>query len=245
MQLNERAARDLPRVLVVEDDPEVARIIERILTEFDFDPVCCRNAREMLKKLPTANPAVCLVDLGLPDMDGMEVMQRIRAISRCGIVIVTGRSDVSDRVMGLELGADDYVTKPFEPRELVARIRSVLRRREASGQSGEGGKAQVAHFAGWRFLPNTNTLVSATGQETLLSAAESELLQLFLQQPNRILQREQLIGRNLSPNDRSIDVRISRLRRKLEPDADCPNLIKTVYGAGYLFLGKVSWQAEG
>ncbi len=242
MQEQNRNVRDLPRVLVVEDDPEVARIIERILGEFDFEPICCRSAREMLKRLPACNPAVCLVDLGLPDMDGMEVMQRIRAISRCGIVIVTGRADVSDRVMGLELGADDYVTKPFEPRELVARIRSVMRRRE-SGPS-EGGQARVAHFAGWRFAPATNALVSPAGEETLLSAAESELLQIFLHQPNRILQREQLIGRNLSPSDRSIDVRISRLRRKLEPDADCPSLIKTVYGAGYLFLGKVSWQTE-
>ena len=124
-----------------------------------------------------------------------------------------------------------------------ARVRSVIRRRDGAARpAASGQQVEVAVFAGWRFAPATNTLIAASGESSPLSAAEAELLTAFLRQPNRILQREALIGRELLPSDRSIDVRVSRLRRKLEPDPAHPNLIKTVYGAGYLFLGKVSWQ---
>ena len=172
-------------------------------------------------------------------MDGLEVMQRVRAQSPCGILILTGRAHVSDRVMGLELGADDYVLKPFEPRELVARVRSILRRREQLADE----SSQLAEFAGWRFNLGNNTLQGSDGEEHVLSTAEADLLRVFVRNPNRILQREQLMGkRDLQPTDRSIDVRISRLRRKLEPDPQNPALIKTVYGAGYLFLATVNWR---
>ena len=131
----------------------------------------------------------------------------------------------------LELGADDYVLKPFEPRELVARVRSILRRREQLADE----SSQLAEFAGWCFNLGNNTLQGATAK-SMLSTAEADLLRVFVRNPNRILQREQLMGkRDLQPTDRSIDVRISRLRRKLEPDPQNPALIKTVYGAGYLF----------
>ena len=236
-----------PLVLVVEDEPDVARLIERSLRDYAIDTRWCRNARELFEQLASVQPDACIIDLGLPDMDGLEAMKRTRAACRCGILIVTGRSDVSDRVVGLELGADDYITKPFEPRELVARVRSVLRRRDDS-ERGErtaapsGHQIDVAVFSHWRFAPATNTLIAANGESSAISAAEAELLNAFLRNPNRILQRETLIGRDLLPSDRSIDVRVSRLRRKLEPDPQHPNLIKTVYGAGYLFLGKVSWE---
>jgi DNA-binding response OmpR family regulator len=155
-------------------------------------------------------------------------------------MILTGRAHVSDRVMGLELGADDYVLKPFEPRELVARVRSILRRREASSS---GNARQIAEFSGWSFNTSNNTLTAPDGEEQVISTAEADLLRAFVSSPNRILQREQLMGsRDLSPTDRSIDVRISRLRRKLEPNTDSPAFIKTVYGAGYLFLATVIWQ---
>ncbi|MFC5301161.1 response regulator transcription factor [Azospira restricta] len=229
-------------VALVEDDPDVARIIEKTLADFAFATVWCRSGGEMLRRLPKLLPDLCIIDLGLPDMDGLELMRRLRETSPCGILILTGRGDVSDRVMGLELGADDYVLKPFEPRELVARVRSVLRRREAAPGPAGGGQASVAEFAGWRFNLGNNTLVSPAGVEELLSTSEAELLKVFVGNPNRILQREQLMGqRDLSPTDRTIDVRISRLRRKLEPDPQNPVLIKTVYGAGYLFLATVSW----
>lgn len=230
-------------IVIVEDDPDVARIIEQVLGDFSFRTVWCRSAGDLLRRLRSLNPDLCIIDLGLPDMDGLEVMQRVRGQSGCGIVILTGRAHVSDRVMGLELGADDYVLKPFEPRELVARVRSILRRRETAGCS---PTRQVAEFAGWRFNLANNTLHAPNDEEHLLSTSEAELLKVFISNPNRILQREQLMGtRDLAPTDRAIDVRISRLRRKLEPDPQSPTFIKTVYGAGYLFLATVDWPAAG
>lgn len=229
-------------IVIVEDDPDVARIIEQVLSDFSFRTVWCRSASDLLRRLRALSPDLCIIDLGLPDMDGLEVMQRVRTQSACGIVILTGRAHVSDRVMGLELGADDYVLKPFEPRELVARVRSILRRRESGAGAHGGTQRQVAEFSGWRFNLANNTLYSPNGTEDVLSTAEAELLKVFVSQPNRILQREQLMGaRDVSPTDRSIDVRISRLRRKIEPDQNEPAFIKTVYGAGYLFLATVNW----
>ncbi len=229
-------------IIIVEDDPDVARIIEQVLKDFSFRTVWCRSAGDLLRRLRSLTPDLCIIDLGLPDMDGLEVMQRVRSQSACGIIILTGRAHISDRVMGLELGADDYILKPFEPRELVARVRSILRRRE-SAQSSQS--RQIAEFSGWRFNLGNNTLSAANGEEHQLSTSEAELLKVFVSNPNRILQREQLMGnRDVSPTDRSIDVRISRLRRKLEPDEASPALIKTVYGAGYLFLATVNWPEE-
>ena len=226
-------------IVIVEDDPDVAGIIEHVLADFAFRTVWCRSAGDLLRRLRGLAPDLCIIDLGLPDMDGIEVMQRVREASNCGLIILTGRAHVSDRVMGLELGADDYILKPFEPRELVARVRSILRRRETA----VGNEARrVAEFSGWRFDLGNNTLVAPGGEEHVLSTAEADLLRVFVNNPNRILQREQLMGsRDLSPTDRSIDVRISRLRRKLEPNPESPSFIKTVYGAGYLFLAAVSW----
>lgn len=229
-------------IAIVEDDPDVAKIIEQVLADFGFRTNWCRSASDLLRRLRTLSPDLCIIDLGLPDMDGIEVMQRVRAQSSCGIMILTGRAHVSDRVMGLELGADDYVLKPFEPRELVARVRSILRRHESKSSV---NARQIAEFSGWRFNTSNNSLMAPTGEEHVLSTAEADLLRAFVSSPNRILQREQLMGsRDLSPTDRSIDVRISRLRRKLEPDANSPAFIKTVYGAGYLFLATVNWSSE-
>jgi DNA-binding response OmpR family regulator len=235
--------RETPALIaIVEDDAAVARVIQQVLGDFAFRTVWCRNAADLLDRLPALAPDLCIIDLGLPDMDGIELMQRVRAASACGILILTGRAYVSDRVMGLELGADDYVLKPFEPRELVARVRSILRRNEGGHAVGVPSERQVAAFAGWRFNLGNNTLCAPNGGSSQLSTAEANLLKVFVNSPNRILQREQLLGtRDLGCTDRSIDVSISRLRRKLEPDAGSEPLIKTVYGAGYLFLASVSW----
>ena len=234
--MNDNAPAKL--IAIVEDDPDVAKIIEQVLADFGFRTVWCRSAGDLLRRLRALAPDLCIIDLGLPDMDGIEAMQRVRAQSGCGILILTGRAHVSDRVMGLELGADDYVLKPFEPRELVARVRSIVRRREGS----ETPARQMAEFSGWRFNLGNNTLTAPNGDEHALSTAEAELLKVFVSNPNRILQREKLMGtRDLAPTDRAIDVRISRLRRKLEPDPQSPAFIKTVYGAGYLFMATVNW----
>ncbi|MDB5948775.1 MAG: DNA-binding response regulator [Massilia sp.] len=231
-------------IAIVEDDADVARVIEQVLGDFSFRTAWCRNAADLLGRLPSLAPDLCIIDLGLPDMDGIELMQRVRAQSSCGILILTGRAYVSDRVMGLELGADDYVLKPFEPRELVARVRSILRRHEAAPAGSMPAPRQVAAFCGWRFNVANNTLWAPNGESSQLSTSEANLLKVFVNNPNRILQREQLLGtRDLASTDRSIDVSISRLRRKLEPDAGSPPFIKTVYGAGYLFLASVSWPA--
>jgi DNA-binding response OmpR family regulator len=159
------------------------------------------------------------------------------------VLILTGRGHTVDRVMGLELGGDDYMTKPFEPRELVARVRSILRRRSAPGApSSLGAARRHAHFAGWTLDCSANVLRAADGSEHQLGTAEAQVLRGFVERPHQILTREQLLGqRDLAPTDRSIDVRISRLRRKLEPDPLNPKLIKTVYGAGYVFSSAVTW----
>jgi two-component system, OmpR family, response regulator len=228
-------------IMIVEDEPDVARIIEHVLSDFSFKSIWCRNGADLFRRLSSVAPDLCIIDLGLPDMDGIEVMRRLRATTPCGILILTGRSHVSDKVMGLELGADDYVIKPFEPRELVARIRSILRRREA--QVTAIGRPTIAEFAGWQFNVANNMLTDSAGKEQLLSSSEAELLKVFLDRPNRILQRDSLLGsRDYAQTDRNIDVRVSRLRRRLEGGHGSHDLVKTVYGAGYLFATTVVWR---
>lgn len=228
-------------IYVVEDDADVARIVRTILQDFGFEIVLCRTASELFRQIGSRVPDLCIVDLGLPDMDGMDVVRQLQAKHDCGILILTGRDYVGDRILGLELGADDYVAKPFDPRELVARVRSILRRTGTPSGGDMCGKSGVAQFAGWSFNIGNNMLTAQDGREWNLSAAEAQLLKLFLARPNRILTREQLLNeRDVSPYDRSIDVRISRLRRKLEIDPQNPKLIRTVYGAGYLFSAEVS-----
>jgi len=237
---DQRPPREL--IAIVEDDPAVARVIEQVLAEFSFRTVWCRNAADLLARMPSLCPDLCIIDLGLPDMDGIELMRRVRVQSSCGILILTGRSYVSDRVMGLEMGADDYVLKPFEPRELVARVRSILRRHESALAPAIPAARETAEFSGWKFNTTNNTLCTPNGGRNQLSTAEANLLKVFVNNPNRILQREQLLGtHDLNSTDRSIDVSISRLRRKLEPESGSPAFIKTVYGAGYLFLASVTW----
>jgi DNA-binding response OmpR family regulator len=172
-------------------------------------------------------------------MDGLQVLRELQEQHPCAALILTGRDGLTDRVLGLELGADDYLVKPFEPRELVARVRSILRRYQKAAASEPDGHS-AARFAGWHFDIGRLSLHADDGREVSLSAAEAALLQTLLKRPNKILTREQLIGeRELDPFDRSIDVRISRLRRKLEDDPQDPKIIKTVYGAGYLLCAAV------
>ena len=234
-------------VYVIEDDAEVARIVVLALHDFGFVTETFRNGAAVQRRLRSERPDLCIVDLGLPDMDGMELVRQIRAACDAGVLILTGRGHSVDRVMGLELGGDDYMVKPFEPRELVARVRSILRRRAAPASGspaglGAGVQRRYASFGGWTLDCAANVLRGADGSEQLLGTAEMQVLRGFVERPHQILTREQLVGtRDLSALDRSIDVRISRLRRKIEVDPANAKIIKTVYGAGYLFAAAVAW----
>lgn len=237
-------ALDTPKSLIyiVEDESGVAQVMQRTLTDFGFHVEVFSTAEAIIRQLQLERPDLCIVDLGLPDMDGMELMSHIARVSSCGLLVVTGRGHTIDRVMGLELGADDYVVKPFESRELVARVRSVLRRRASSNGGGMSRPYRYASFLGWKLDCSANLLCAPDGQDTYLGSAEIRMLRVFLERPYQILTREQLLEqRNISPLDRKIDVRISRLRRKLEIDPDQPKIIKTVYGSGYMFSATVEW----
>ena len=228
-------------VYIVEDDEAVARLIRSALEKYDFSVDCFPSGAALLRQLQQRTPGGWVLDLGLPDMDGLEVVRQIRARHAFGLLILTGRGDTYDRVAGLELGADDYMVKPFEPRELVARVRSVLRRYQPVAAAGDGRR--VAEFAGWRFDTATHDLCSPQGVTDTLSLAEATLLRKLLERPNQILSREQLLdGRNLDALDRSIDLRVSRLRKRLEENPQHARLIKTVYGAGYLLCTEVVWR---
>lgn len=233
-----------PTIFVLEDEPDIARLICSSLTEYGFRCEHLTTGRQLLQRARQQTPDLCIVDLGLPDMDGMQVVRELQDGSPCAVLILTGRNDVTDRVLGLELGADDYIVKPFEPRELVARVRSILRRyQRAAPPETSAAEKTVARFAGWTFDGGRLTMTAPDGREVNLSAAEASLLAVLLRRPNKIFSREQLLGeRDVDPFDRSIDVRISRLRRKLDDDPQNPRLIKTVYGAGYLFAAQVSWE---
>ncbi len=234
--------RNAGLIWIVEDDDAVARLIGSTLERYDFASERFDSGEALLRQLRQRTPGLCILDLGLPDMDGLELLRQIRAQHAFGLLILTGRGDTYDRVTGLELGADDYMVKPFEPRELIARVRSVLRRYQPALPGTQGEAPRVAAFAGWRFDSATHDLTSPAGQTETLSLAEATLLRRLLERPNQILSREQLLdGRNLDALDRSIDLRVSRLRKRLEENPQHARLIKTVYGAGYLFCAEVVW----
>ena len=234
------AARNL--IYLVEDDENVARVVMRALGEFDFPVEWFRDGSSVLRQLKVERPDLCILDLGLPDMDGVGLIAQISQHGLCGVLVLTGRAHPFDRVMGLEMGSDDYMVKPFEPRELVARVRSILRRTSVAGREHAPRMRRYATFLGWTLDCAANTLTAPNGEAHLLGTAETQVLREFVARPHQILTREQLMGqRDLSPLDRSIDVRISRIRRKIEADAQHPRIIKTVYGAGYLFTASVTW----
>lgn len=230
-----------PHVAILDDEPEIRRMLSDALEEAGFRTTCYARATEFEAGLKRAQPDVCLVDLGLPDRDGLALVHRLALEQGAAIIIISGRAQVQDRVTGLELGADDYIIKPFDPTEVVARIRARLRKPRAEAVPA----AQSADFAGWRAQFDRYVLTDAEGRETPFSHAEGEVLRLFLESPNRLITRAQMqeaLGSGAGESfDRAMDVRISRLRTKLGEDPKNPRLIKTIYGAGYIFLGEVRW----
>ncbi|MBV7377311.1 response regulator transcription factor [Maritimibacter dapengensis] len=229
-----------PLVAILDDEPSIRQMLTDALEEAGFRTVGYGRATEFEAALRSLSPDVCLVDLGLPDRDGLTLVHRLALESGAAIIIISGRAQVQDRVTGLELGADDYIIKPFEPAEVVARVRARLRQPKAATTG-----ASTARFAGWTAHFDRYMLEDSDGEETPFSHAEGEVLRLFLDAPKRLITRTQmqetLGGAAGESFDRAMDVRISRLRTKLGEDPKNPKLIKTIYGAGYIFLGDVSW----
>ncbi|MCP5076348.1 MAG: response regulator transcription factor [Rhodobacteraceae bacterium] len=230
-----------PLITILDDEPQIRLILADALENAGFRTASFGRATEFEAALAKMSPDICLVDLGLPDKDGLALVHRLALEQGAAIIIISGRSQVQDRITGLELGADDYIIKPFDPAEVVARARALLRR----GKTDAGQAASVAEFAGWT-ADFDQYLLSAEDSEVVpLSRAEGEVLKLFLNAPNRLITRqymqETLGGVAGDSFDRAMDVRVSRLRTKLREDPKNPRLIKTIYGAGYIFLGSVNW----
>ncbi|WP_329742218.1 response regulator [Dyella sp. A6] len=233
-----------PHLLVVEDEEEIRALIERYFGNHGFRVSTAADGMVMRETIRREHVDLVLLDLGLPHEDGFELCRYLREHWHGAIIMVTGRSESVDRVVGLELGADDYVTKPFDLRELLARVRSVMRRvLPATTEADAVPHETWLVFAGFRLNPRTRVLLDAQGVEVALTSGEHELLQVLLNHPNRVLSRDQLMGythgRDAGPYDRAIDVQIGRLRRKIEHDPAHPQLIKSVRGAGYLFTPQV------
>jgi len=240
-----------PHILVVDDDPQIRSMIERYLTKEGFSVILAENGAAMDAALEEHPIDLVLLDLVLPDEDGLILARRIRDKSEIGLIILTGKGEMIDRVVGLEMGADDYVSKPFHLRELLARIKSVLRRSAArmgtpaapAASAPEATPAPAekirARFAGWSFDFVKLELTSPAGETVPLTTGETNLLVAFIKHPNRVLDRDRLLdlvaNRDWSPFDRSVDTQVVRLRRKVEENPSAPALIKTVRGAGYIF----------
>ena len=231
---------DAPLIAILDDEPEIRRLLSSALEQAGFRTQSFARATEFEAALRRITPDACLIDLGLPDRDGLALVHRLATQSGAAIIIISGRAQVQDRVTGLELGADDYIIKPFEPAEVVARIRARLRRPAAVA----GARAQTIRFAGWTADFDRYLLTAPDGSETPLSHAEAEVLRMFTDNPRRLITRAQMLealgGAAGDSFDRAMDVRISRLRTKLGEDPKNPRLIKTIYGAGYIFLSEIA-----
>lgn len=235
----------IPRhILVVDDDPDLRQMVADYLSDYDLHVTGVADGAGMRDAIAHEIVDLVLLDLKLPSEDGMNLARELRETSSIPIIMLTGRKDDVDRIMGLELGADDYLTKPFNLRELLARIRAILRRTQTHPDSHAQGHApQAFRFSGWELDLRSRRLTSNDGDRVELTHAEFALLCVFLGAPERILSREQLLGlsRGSDENvfDRSIDVQILRLRRKIESDPSRPKLIRTERGAGYSLNSRV------
>ncbi|MBK8209154.1 MAG: response regulator [Rhodospirillales bacterium] len=230
-------------ILVVDDDAQVRQLIGRFLRENGYRMTGACDGREMRESLASAKIDLVILDVMLPGASGLDLCRELRASSSLPIIMLTAKGEDTDRIVGLELGADDYMPKPFNPRELLARVRAVLRRAAIPPEGGPVAGGRLITFAGWTLDTLRREVASAEGVVVDLSGGEYDLLLVLLEHPNRVLSRDQLLElarhRICTPFDRSIDVQISRLRRKLEADENAPTLIKTIRGAGYLFLPTV------
>jgi two-component system OmpR family response regulator len=231
-----------PHILVVDDDRDIRELLGQFLERQGLRVSLARDAREARKLWPLARYSLVVLDVMMPGESGLDLARWLRGQSRVPIVMLTAMGEETDRIVGLELGADDYMAKPFNPRELLARIRAVLRRTEGPDAPPEAPQRRL-RFAGWVLDPARRRLLNPEGAEVVLTGGEYELLTTLLERPNRVLTRDMLMdllhNRQPGPFDRAIDVAISRLRRKLEDDGRNPSMIKTVRGGGYVLATTV------
>lgn len=230
-------------VLVVEDDPALRTLLMRLLREEGFQPLSASHGAEMARVLETNTVDLILLDVMLPGSNGFDLCRLVRRESDVPIVMLSARHDETDRLIGLELGADDYIGKPFSKKELIARIRAILRRTQAGSQSSQPRGHQRMTFSGWSLDPGRRELLSPDGAFVDLSGAEFDLLLAFVSSPQRVIGRERLLemsrARLSDASDRSIDVLVSRLRRKLAIVGQSEPLLRTVRGVGYIFTAAV------
>jgi two-component system OmpR family response regulator len=232
-------------ILVVDDQQEICEVVQQYLSSEGYRVSVAHDGTGMRKVIAQGGVELVILDLMLPGEDGLTLARQLREESTVGIIILTGRGETVDRIIGLEMGADDYLPKPFHLRELLARVKSVLRRASSRAQQEQAGAAARARarFAGWRLDLATRELVSPTGGEVRLTTGEFDLLAAFVNNANQVLSRDRLLdlarNREAGPFDRTIDVQVGRLRRKLEPDPAKPTIIKTVRGTGYIFTPTV------
>lgn len=232
-------------ILVVEDDAEMRVLMVRVLRQNGYRVTGVRDGREMWETLNHAAVDLILLDVMLPGTSGLDLTRSLRGQTQVPIIMVTARGDEADRVLGLELGADDYIAKPFSRPELLARIRAVLRRSQMTGDTRAGGaRGDRILFAGWILDTRRRELMAPDGSAIDISGGEYDILLAFCEHPQRVLSRNQLLdlarGRMSDSEDRAVDVMVSRLRRKLEPSEDSPSIVKTVRGVGYLFQPTVT-----
>lgn len=234
---------NLPHIVVVDDDPSIRDLISDYLGENDLRVTTVASGKEILEMLAEFAIDLIILDLRMPGEDGMQIARRVRDQCSIPIVVVSGKHDETDRVMALELGADDYLTKPFSSRELLARIRTVLRRATSvKSSTGRSAEVRAYRFAGWELNIVSRRLTSPGGARIELTNGEFSLLSAFLAFPDQVLSREHLLEASQQCDDvfdRSIDVQILRLRRKIEQEPSDPKLIRTQRGVGYLFSGPV------
>ncbi len=233
-------------ILLVDDDKEIRTLLGDYLQKNEFKVTSVADGKAMQAVLDKEAVSLIVLDLMLPGEDGLVLCRNIRAKSEVPVMMLTAKGDDMDRIVGLEMGADDYLAKPFNPRELLARIKSILRRAKVMPEGLKPEEASVVRFSGWRLDTLSRQLTSPDGVAVPLSGAEYRLLRVFVDHANRVLNRDQLMdfcrGRELFPFDRSIDVQVSRLRQRLGDDAKEPKLIKTIRGEGYMLAAKVEYE---